>query len=411
MSAIMSDLATTVYEGLALLHPPGSGDVLEVRIPIGRTVTHSGYFNDLEQAAAAVEAAEKYRASIYATLNPVRPDLLSRAKNRIQERARETTCDADIVRRCRLLLDIDPERAGVIPSTEDELRAALERRDQTVKWLAGFGWPRPVLGMSGNGGRADYAIDLPNDKASGALVGAVLKALAHIHDDSAVKVDTTVANASRIAKVFGTLAIKGAATADRPYRRAEIEEVPDRIEVVTFEQLQAVAALAPAKRKCLTAVAATMDRERLLTRARAYLAKLPASVEGNHGDPQLFKAACYLRDFGLEQGDALTLLAEYNARSVPPWSDRDLEAKIDHAWKYAKGTAGAKAAEDRPGWTPANSTATAATGAPDVSSAGQTKGSPLMGSPMPWTWRSRAGGSRRREFLTRLTTLCRYSGS
>jgi putative DNA primase/helicase len=370
-----SDLVTTAYEGLALFHPPGSGHVFEVRVPTGRDEgdpVHSGHFDNLDLAASAVEAANKYGASIYVTLNPVDP-AQKPVTNRIVECVNTTTCDRHIARRRRLLLDMDAQRDGVISAREDELRAGLERRDAVVEWLTSrYGWPRPALAMSGNGGHAVYAIDLAVGKDSARLVAAVLKALHHRHGDAVVKVDTTVGNASRVCKVYGTIARKGESTPERPHRRAEIEEAPGRLVPVTLEQLQAVAALAPTngtRSKGRPVAATSAGRDVLETRARAYLAKLPASVEGNGGDHQLFVAAATLRDFGLEQSDALALLHDYNQRAVPAWSDREVEKKIENAWRYAKGEAGAKAAENGPGWAEVHSKPSAGA-KPDTSRSG-----------------------------------------
>ena len=86
-----------------------------------------------------------------------------------------------------------------------------------------------------------YRIDLPNDKASQALIERTLKALSQRFSDAAVKVDTDVSNAGRIWKVYGTLACKGDSTAERPHRYARLLEVPEKIQVVTREQLGIVA--------------------------------------------------------------------------------------------------------------------------------------------------------------------------
>jgi hypothetical protein len=65
-------------------------------------------------------------------------------------------------------------------------------------------------------------------------------------------------------------------------------------------------------------------------RARKYLAKIPPAVSGAGGHDQTFHAACVLtHGFALERGVAVTLLREWNQACRPPWSDRELEHKID----------------------------------------------------------------------------------
>lgn len=69
--------------------------------------------------------------------------------------------------------------------------------------------------------------------------------------------------------------------------------------------------------------------------ARAFVAKQPAAVEGEAGDNATFSHCCALvLGFDLTDDDALELLAEWNRRCVPPWSEADLSDKLDYARKY-----------------------------------------------------------------------------
>jgi hypothetical protein len=90
--------------------------------------------------------------------------------------------------------------------------------------LDSLGWPPPLVLDSGNGFHLWYPIDLP--AADGGRVGRVLKGLACLYDTPAAAVDTSVFNPSRIAKLPGTWARKGDATADRPHRMARVLEAP-----------------------------------------------------------------------------------------------------------------------------------------------------------------------------------------
>jgi hypothetical protein len=198
-------------------------DVVELRIPkTERDGVMSGYFNDREKLPRAAADCNG-SANVYATLNPVRPDLLARAANRIQRRARVTTSDKDIVRRRWLPIDCDPARPADISSTDEEHEAALERARDIRMMLAEEGWPAPILADSGNGAHLLYPIDLPNDAAATALVAGVLEGLAKRFDDTRVKIDPTMSNAARIIKVYGTVASKGDNTppAVEDHRRAE----------------------------------------------------------------------------------------------------------------------------------------------------------------------------------------------
>jgi hypothetical protein len=73
---------------------------------------------------------------------------------------------------------------------------------------------------------------------------------------------------------------------------------------------------------------------RVIDRARRYLAKLPRAVSGEGGHASTFRAACLLAiGFGLDRDESLQLLREWNARCQPPWSEKELEHKVDDAMK------------------------------------------------------------------------------
>lgn len=70
-----------------------------------------------------------------------------------------------------------------------------------------------------------------------------------------------------------------------------------------------------------------------MTRASAYLAKLPPALSGSGGHQATWAAALALvRGFDLDTGSALYLLErEYNPRCEPPWTRRELEHKVTSA--------------------------------------------------------------------------------
>jgi hypothetical protein len=72
-------------------------------------------------------------------------------------------------------------------------------------------------------------------------------------------------------------------------------------------------------------------------RARRYLAAVPPAIAGQHGDLHTFQVCCRLvRGFALSDVDALNLLAEWNARCEPTWSERELEDKVRRARRYGR---------------------------------------------------------------------------
>ncbi len=68
-----------------------------------------------------------------------------------------------------------------------------------------------------------------------------------------------------------------------------------------------------------------------IARAKKYLAKMPPAVQGQDGSKACFNAACTLvRGFDLPLRTSFEMLKqEYNARCTPPWSDAELQHKVD----------------------------------------------------------------------------------
>jgi hypothetical protein len=224
-----------------LLIEPGS--VCEVRIPKTRASgTIAGFFDRPEPLIKAVVELREPAPGTYVTINPVNKALLARAKNRLQMRIDTTTSDRDILGRRWLPIDIDPQRPSGISATDEEHEAALNRACEIRFTLSEEGWPQPILASSGNGSYLLYAIALPNDQASEDLIKRVLKALAARFDDSAVRVDQSLFNASRIVKLFGSIARKGDNIPERPHRLSKILNAPSAIEPVPRELLEELAA-------------------------------------------------------------------------------------------------------------------------------------------------------------------------
>lgn len=85
-------------------------------------------------------------------------------------------------------------------------------------------------------------------------------------------------------------------------------------------------------------VGKTIDLDALLERrVRAYLDRVPPAVDGQGGHAHTFVVAQHIvRGFALDDGPAYNLLAEWNVKNQPPWSEADLRRKIREA--RAKGS-------------------------------------------------------------------------
>jgi hypothetical protein len=256
--------AATITNWISLLHEPG--EVVEVRLLNTSKKTISGYFDDFDKLAAALKPYDGVN-TVYATLNPIKADLLARACNRLEPFAKTTCSDGDVTGRRWLFIDFDPVRASGISSTDEEKEAAKARALAAGKHLKSIGFPRPVLADSGNGWHLLYRIDTPNDEPSRDLIDKCLQALDLQFTDSVVAVDRTTFNAARIDKVYGTVAVKGDNMPARPHRRAVVDNSPKTIEVVSMALLQQLAATLPPAPPKPVNVQGEFDLERWIANA------------------------------------------------------------------------------------------------------------------------------------------------
>ena len=220
-----------------------AGDVFEVRVldavsaDYRREHIESGYF-DYEHISAVPEALKRLLSfrGVYVTVNPVNPDLLARAVNRLRPAGRNpTTADTDIVRRRWLLIDCDPRRASGVSSSNAEHESALAKAREIRDGLSSLGWADPIMTDSGNGAQLMYRIDLPAD--DGELVRRVIGEIAKASSEQ-VAIDTSVHNPARIWRLPGTMNCKGDSIPERPHRMARILEEPQDIVSVSREQMQ-----------------------------------------------------------------------------------------------------------------------------------------------------------------------------
>lgn len=71
---------------------------------------------------------------------------------------------------------------------------------------------------------------------------------------------------------------------------------------------------------------------RPVERAEAYLSQVPPAVAGQYGDLHTFQTCCrVVRGFALDDDQAFAVLADWNARCQPPWTERQLLQKIRSA--------------------------------------------------------------------------------
>jgi hypothetical protein len=230
--------AAQIARALAVIAIPGS--VYELRVLKTARGNLAGYFDDPAELIRAAAGLSGKAPGVYITLNPVNPDLLARSRNQMT-RAQRATNDADILKRWWFFIDFDPKRAANVSATEEEHQAAISMARHCLDFLKSTGWPEGIIADSGNGAHLLFRIDLPNTKQSTDLLRRVLEAIAARFNDEAVEVDQKTFNASRICKLYGTLAAKGNSTPGRPHRISKVVNVPDAALPVSAQQLEELA--------------------------------------------------------------------------------------------------------------------------------------------------------------------------
>ena len=231
---------TEIVSFMKLIMAPG--EIVELRalkVPMryGRPATMSGFYeyDKLDKFAKdAVDLTDKEKkeaAGTYFTLNVIQNDLLARRCNRYDRAENgELTGDQHVIRRRLLLIDADPIRISNISASDAEKALARQVIDDVHAYITALTWPAPILSDSGNGFHLLYRIDLPADDEH--MVEQCLKALAGKFDTLSVKIDCSVYNPARIAKLPETWARKGDSTPERPHRKAQVINQPDQLEVV-----------------------------------------------------------------------------------------------------------------------------------------------------------------------------------
>lgn len=299
----------------------------------------------MKYASKAVAYALTYgdrATSTYFMLNPINPG------------SGQTARDKDVLWRNWLILDFDPVREARVSSTDQEKEAARSQCRKVFKFLADRDWPEPLVADSGNGFHLIYRINLPNTPVERDLVKDVTSILATKFDAPDSKVDRSTYNASRLTKVYGTMARKGPSTPDRPHRASKLIYVPRIVGIVPRGLLGSLVkeyrggSATPGPIACgkmggglegygPRSRGARPDGTTVeaAVRAERYLAAFPPAVAGQHGHNTTFRAACTAGPgFGISEGQLLELMKRvYNPKCEPPWTESDLEHKVREAYR------------------------------------------------------------------------------
>jgi len=224
----------------------GDGNFTEVRI-LGN-VQYSGYFKSCDNLIKCLEPyAEMDGEQIYFTLNELYHTCYERPQKERILQSTYSTKDTDIIRRKWILVDFDPIReddAKKVSSTNEELQASNAKMREVYKFLREQGFSDPVVCCSGNGFHLTYKVDMPTDEDTKSILKKFFTFLRQKFNDGKTDIDPKNVNASRVCKLYGTVAKKGANTNERPWRESTIIHVPSTIAVTPIEKFEALAKLA-----------------------------------------------------------------------------------------------------------------------------------------------------------------------
>lgn len=218
--------------------------LVEIRI-IGHGRTASGYFTDPD---SIIEWIERYDCdNIYFTINSVSEGSKGRAQfQKIIERPSSTTTDKEIASREWAFLDIDVDRIKDTNATEEETQYAKAVARRIVRYLQEQGFSQPIVTFSGNGVHLYFRCQMLNTDANTATVKGFVDALGMLFNDERIKIDPVIFNASRIARLPGTMSGKGRADdAERPQRMCRVLSFPQEVRINDNAYFQKIASLIP----------------------------------------------------------------------------------------------------------------------------------------------------------------------
>jgi len=309
---------------LELLH--GDNEIFEVRILVPspdpkKKATYFGYFNSPELAYSALTEFTLSWSAAYCTLNTVDPALFANSPNKITRALRgNTTPDESIIRRKWIMLDFDPLRwPKNQPSTDEEKEIALETARNVARFCAFRGMPEPILADSGNGAHLLWKCDIPIESD---VHKRMLIEIASKFNSPAVEVDLTIANPSRIWKIYGTLSRKGPSSEERKYRYSKILHIPSALPVLTEKDFRW---LPPAGKESKVLIyqedGSTKEyRSREAAKEeRVEQVKLPDRKDGGGKPSDKEEIVVKQVEF-----DAEKKLAEWGLKTLPPFKKGDL---------------------------------------------------------------------------------------
>src|ERR1039458_1534735 len=184
-----------------------SGSLTEIRFLGNRK--WSIYTSDPALITAALARPEVAELDAYQILNPLivgTPEKHSAPQDVLFLAGRgQLSRDADVDRRTWLLLDSDVVKPTGTAATDLQRETAYKHSAELEAALTAEGWPSPIVCCSGNGAHRLYRLnDFPNDLQTTFLISNLLHIVARKFNSNVVKLDTSVSNAGRLTRLYGS---------------------------------------------------------------------------------------------------------------------------------------------------------------------------------------------------------------
>lgn len=238
-----------IRKTIALMKP--ERQLFEVRVIYGNKSMYSGYFTNADDLIKAFDELRNFSdCNIYMTLNSINAACFDRIqKNRFEKNAKATTSDHDVVGYDWLMIDLDPKRPSGTSSTDEQIEKAKKQGNKIYQFMRNLGFSKPLFANSGNGVHLLYRIRLKNSDENRKLIEMSLKTLNMLFASPEIDVDMKNFNQSRVCKLYGTTAQKGANSDVRPHRMSYIIGNPESIEVNDIKYMQKLCDLYPKEEK------------------------------------------------------------------------------------------------------------------------------------------------------------------
>lgn len=226
-----------------------NGKLAEIRVKDKKGKMWSGYFHNADQVISALNDNEELlHGNVFHVFNAINEGCSSRSQYGKFLLGATTTSDNDIVGVNWIFIDIDPVRPADTNATDDDEKYAFSVARKVIHYLLDEGFNEPIAIASGNGVHIFLRCELKNNDENKQLVDDFLKALGMLFDDDRIKIDTSVKNAARLAKLPGTMSGKGREDdTERPQRWCRFLKVPRELPPTDRAYFEKIAQLLPEK--------------------------------------------------------------------------------------------------------------------------------------------------------------------